>query len=61
MRGLIPNMTDVDFEDVLLGEGSEGAALDLFSIVNFLFNSFVQEVEADVMGVVHPDRLIYSS
>lgn len=45
----------------LLEERSERAALDLCSIVGFLFGRTGQEVEGDVMGGVHPDCLLYSS
>ena len=43
-------------------ERSQGAARPFFfspPIVNFLFSSFGQEVEGDVMDHVHPDYLIY--
>lgn len=33
----------------------------LFLSVNFLFSSFGQEVEGDVVGCVHPDCLVYPS
>lgn len=48
-----------EYEDILLY--LEWAALDLFSIVNFLFNILGQEVKDDVMGGVHPDCLVYDS
>lgn len=56
-------MIDVNIKthlSTVLGERSEGAALDLFSIVVVLFSCFGQEVEGDVMGGVHPDCLIAS-
>lgn len=39
-------------------QSRERAALDLFTIVSFLFGSVGQEVEGDVM---HPERLFYPS
>lgn len=42
----------------LPGESRERSALDLFTIVSFLFGSSGQEVEGDVM---HPERRFYPS
>lgn len=43
-----------EYEAGLLRESRERAALDLFTIVSFLFGNIGQEVEGDVM---HPDSL----
>lgn len=51
-----------EYEDILLYlEKGVRAALNLFSIVDFLFSNFEQEVDSDVMGGVHPDCLVYPS
>lgn len=52
------NVMDVNMKTYLptvLGGRREGAALDLFSNLNFLCSSLRREEEGDVIGAVHPD------
>lgn len=58
----ILNTIDVNIKTYLSTEkGVRELLLTFFSIVIFLFSCFGQEVEGDVMGVVHPDCLVYPS
>lgn len=57
---LTHNVTDVTAKLVLLEERTRSASLDLLSVESFLFGSGGQEVDADVIGGVHPDGLLLS-